>query len=456
MLVGRRRRARLPARGAQRRRRRSAPHSGWCSTSSDDALARRARSSRARSRRRAAHGAGPQARAEHRRRAAVVEQAAARGDRGARSPRVREPGSPRGHGRVRGEAQPRVPRPVVAATDRSVVQRSVSNIGSRSTFPPDTMIPTRAPSSEPAAHRGDRNRGRRLDDLLRVLPHDLHRLEDLGLRDRDDLLTWSRMIANVRSERPVSNPSAIVVGGSDGWRTPVVSERAASSASSGSAPSTRDTGLQAVRGERGAGQQPATADRRDDEVESRRPRTRAPARRCRRPRSPRRCRTGCISTAPVRATTSASVLGARLGRVLAVRDRGAVARSPRPSSPSRTDSGMTTYAGMPRVAAASASAAAWLPDECAATPLRASASESDCTALVAPRYLNAPMRWRCSPFRYTLVPSHRSSVLLVSTGVRWTNGPMRVAAARTSSNVAATSSPRAGRVRGSSRSRTAR
>ena len=77
---------------------------------------------------------------------------------------------------------------------------------------------------------------------------------------------------------------------------------------------------------------------------------------------------------------------------------------------------MTTYAGMPRVAAASASAAAWLPDECAATPLRASVSESDCTAFVAPRYLNAPMRCTCSPFRYAVVPSHSSNVLLVAPG----------------------------------------
>jgi hypothetical protein len=43
--------------------------------------------------------------------------------------------------------------------------------------------------------------------------------------------------------------------------------------------------------------------------------------------------------------------------------------------------GITTYAGMTRSFAASAEAAAWLPDECVTTPFAATASESDRTAL---------------------------------------------------------------------------
>ena len=96
---------------------------------------------------------------------------------------------------------------------------------------------------------------------------------------------------------------------------------------------------------------------------------------------------------------------------------------------------------MPRVAAARASAAAWLPDECAATPRAASSSPSDCTAFVAPRYLNAPMRCRCSHLRNSVAPAHASSVTLVITGVRCTNGAMRVAATRTSANDAMTTTP---------------
>src|SRR5450432_2860363 len=83
---------------------------------------------------------------------------------------------------------------------------------------------------------------------------------------------------------------------------------------------------------------------------------------------------------------------------------------------------------MPRVAAASASAAAWFPEECAATPRRASVSDNDCTAFVAPRYLNAPTRCRCSAFTNTCAPTQSSSERERSTGVWCTNGAMRAAA----------------------------
>src|SRR4051812_35011110 len=58
--------------------------------------------------------------------------------------------------------------------------------------------------------------------------------------------------------------------------------------------------------------------------------------------------------------------------------------------------GITIYAAIPRNAAARASAAAWLPEECVATPRCASASLRENTALHAPRDLNAPAFWRFS------------------------------------------------------------
>jgi hypothetical protein len=93
---------------------------------------------------------------------------------------------------------------------------------------------------------------------------------------------------------------------------------------------------------------------------------------------------------------------------------------------------------MPRRAAASASAAAWFPDDAAATPRRASSSVSERTAFAAPRALKAPTFCRCSHLRNALAPSQPSSSRDVITGVRWTNGSIRTAAARMSSRVGAT------------------
>src|SRR5580698_10849803 len=84
---------------------------------------------------------------------------------------------------------------------------------------------------------------------------------------------------------------------------------------------------------------------------------------------------------------------------------------------------------MPRVLAARASAAAWLPDEWVTTPAFAAASLSDSTALKAPRALNAPTFWRFSHLNQTLAPTMPSIRRLVSTGVRCTKGEMRALAA---------------------------
>ena len=168
--------------------------------------------------------------------------------------------------------------------------------------------------------------------------------------------TCSRMIAKVRSERPVRRPSATVVGGSEGCRTPVVRERAASSARSGSAPSTvtpvcRPWVASAVPDRSPPPPTGATTKSSPDTSDTSSSAA-VPA-----PAITASLSNGCISTAPVRATTSASV---------SARDSGVfsqyVISAPYASTAAfltvRTDSGITTYAGIPRVAAASASAAA--------------------------------------------------------------------------------------------------
>ena len=67
-------------------------------------------------------------------------------------------------------------------------------------------------------------------------------------------------------------------------------------------------------------------------------------------------------------------------------------------------------AWIPRIRAASASAWAWLPEEWVATPREASSSESESTALHAPRNLNAPTFCRFSHLKNRLAPVISSSV----------------------------------------------
>src|SRR6185437_788347 len=95
-------------------------------------------------------------------------------------------------------------------------------------------------------------------------------------------------------------------------------------------------------------------------------------------------------------------------------------------------SGTTTCAGMPRVRAANANAAPWLPEECVTTPRRASSRASVQTALQAPRNLKAPPTCRCSHLKCNCAPASSSSVASRNTGVTRACGPIRAAAARTS------------------------
>jgi hypothetical protein len=73
---------------------------------------------------------------------------------------------------------------------------------------------------------------------------------------------------------------------------------------------------------------------------------------------------------------------------------------------------------MPRVRAASDSAAAWLPEELVTTPRAASGSLRENTALKAPRALKTPARWKFSHLRKTRTPHSAFRLALVTIGVR--------------------------------------
>src|SRR3954464_14015413 len=87
---------------------------------------------------------------------------------------------------------------------------------------------------------------------------------------------------------------------------------------------------------------------------------------------------------------------------------------------------------MPRYCAAQATAEAWLPEECVTTPCRASSSESCRMALLAPRILKEPVRWKFSHLKKSCAPQSLSRPELVRTGVRFARGAMRWAASRMS------------------------
>jgi len=66
--------------------------------------------------------------------------------------------------------------------------------------------------------------------------------------------------------------------------------------------------------------------------------------------------------------------------------------------------GITTVASTPARLAASATPCAWFPALAVTTPASRSASESVCIRFIAPRILNAPVRWKFSSFRWRSAP----------------------------------------------------
>ena len=184
-----------------------------------------------------------------------------------------------------------------------------------------------------------------------------------------------------------------------------------------------------VNGEHRARGQSAAADRYPDliqagtlfqELERGRSRTRDdPAGRRTVARTPRRCCRRPGSTPP----------RGPPGSVRSRRSRPRSVRSPHASTYAHCV-GTTMIARRPDSAAARASAAPWLPDECVATVPTSFGSRA--TAFVAPRILKEPARCRFSHLKTSSTPSNASSVRLVSTGVRCTRPSIRCAAATTS------------------------
>ena len=94
--------------------------------------------------------------------------------------------------------------------------------------------------------------------------------------------------------------------------------------------------------------------------------------------------------------------------------------------------GTKTSHGMPRAAAAAASACAWLPAEAATTPRAQPSSPSVASLLATPRTLKDPVRWRFSAFSATVPPARSENVRVDSIGVRRATVWTAARAARTS------------------------
>ena len=123
-----------------------------------------------------------------------------------------------------------------------------------------------------------------------------------------------------------------------------------------------------------------------------------------------------MSTAPVSACTWAVVVS-RAAKVGSHK----TTRAPYSSTARRftcgAERGMTIWAALPRIRAASANAWAWLPELCVTTPRAAASGVKLRTALQAPRNLKAPTFCHCSHLKNKDLPARRFSVVQVITGV---------------------------------------
>src|SRR6266581_4392143 len=239
---------------------------------------------------------------------------------------------------------------------------------SRSTLPPETMMPTRMPRTSRVASRRQANGTAAEGSTMIFMRSQIMRMArrmpcSLAVPIAS---TLARIAASVRGDSVVRRPSAMVVAAGSGSTVPERKLRAASSAFAGSAPKTRIA---------------AALDLTAIDVPDSSP---PPPTGAMIASSPGDCSSsssatvpwpaitstssnGCTSIAPVsrrtaaHAASRASMVGAQK-RIVAPRrrtfsclTRGAV-------------SGITTNAGIPRRAAAYATAAPWLPDECVTTP----------------------------------------------------------------------------------------
>ncbi len=236
------------------------------------------------------------------------------------------------------------------------------------------------------------------------------------------------------------SPSAIVCGACTDWRAPDRNDRNVSSACSGSAPITA---------------QPRAIDFTATAVPPRRPppptgvlrtsssgssqRNSSAAVPC--PAITRPSSNGCTTSARNRDAKSASN-DSRASKLGSQRVTLPPARSIA-STLARVDPrGTTTCAFRPQAFAARERAAPWLPEECVAMSVTLPSAARGNTALSAPRYLKAPLRWRFSHLKNTRRSVRASNASERITGVCAMYALIRSDAATTSANVGSESRAR--------------
>ena len=231
------------------------------------------------------------------------------------------------------------------------------------------------------------------------------------------------------------SPSAIVTGGRWGARRPVRFDSSASPASAGSAPTIRRSG-RAARAAIAMPEimPPPPTGTTSVAASGTCPRTSSAMVPC--PAITHGWSNGGTIVAPVRACTSVAA-ASRSAPELPLVMTFAPARSTALRFVREAFAGITTCAGMPRSAAAVASASAWFPELCVTTPRGASASAMLRTAFVAPRILKLPVRCIDSHLKTTSRPASAEVACAGSAGVRRTCGAILAAASATSFAVTA-------------------
>ena len=302
----------------------------------------------------------------------------------------------------------------------------------RPTLPPDTSTPTRAPSGRDVAgeQRRGGDRAARLGDELEAVEQERHRGEDLVVGDEHDLVDQrlhdrERPLARLGQHLPVGDvardrdldPLARRQRALGDCRRPRLDAHHAR------------VRVQRLEDRRGAGHQPAAADRGDEQVERAGVLEELQRGGARAGGDARVVVGGHERHLPLLGELAAR-LHLRLGVAVVGGDLGAVALDGGELCGRRV-LGHEDRRAHPELARRSATACAWLPELIAQTPRSRSSSPSDERKLKAPRNLKAPPRWKLSHFRCTAPPARSSSVREVITGVRCATPSSRRAAART-------------------------
>ena len=212
---------------------------------------------------------------------------------------------------------------------------------------------------------------RGLDDDLEAFPDEAHRFDDLGLGGRDDRVDVAADDGEGAGPSELRRPSAIVFGSFEGWIDALPSG-AGRRRPVGLDADDPGPGGQCLHRQRGPGSRPPPPTGRQDQVEGPGLFDQLHAA-VAWPAITRQSSYGWIKDSPWRSICSATVDS----RAASVGSQGTT-RAPYPSVAARLTGGavrgITTQTGMPSSCPASATACAWLPDECVTTPAARSAS----------------------------------------------------------------------------------